>query len=203
MVADLSLAARWFGEAARNGHVGAQVEYGILLFNGHGISKDEAAAADWFTRAALADNPVAQLRLARILADGRGAEANSAEAARWYLIAKARGLDDDYLESWLRRLDAQERDNAQKAADAWTGGRSRAAGRDFPPCRGRAGGQASRVAVYAAALRRRCAGETIGICVYGACCTALAFVRIHCRNTPERIVDTCKSSSGTTTSTRR
>ena len=49
-----------------------QVEYGILLFNGHGVAKDEAAAADWFTRAALADNPVAQLRLARLLADGRG-----------------------------------------------------------------------------------------------------------------------------------
>ena len=66
------LAARWFGEAARNGHVGAQVEYGILLFNGRGVSKDEAAAAAGSPRAANADNPVAQFRLARLFADGRG-----------------------------------------------------------------------------------------------------------------------------------
>ena len=45
VVADEAQAARWFGEAARNGHVGAQVEYAIMLFNGRGVPKDEAVAA--------------------------------------------------------------------------------------------------------------------------------------------------------------
>ena len=66
VVADEAQAARWFGEAARNGHVGAQVEYAILLFNGRGVKKDEAVAARWFSEAANADNPLAQVRLARL-----------------------------------------------------------------------------------------------------------------------------------------
>ena len=69
------------------------------------MTKDEAGAAYWFSRAANADNPAAQLRLARLYADGRGVDANPAEAARWYLIAKDHGLDDDYMEEWMRRLD--------------------------------------------------------------------------------------------------
>jgi TPR repeat protein len=122
VVPDSKLAARWFAEAARNGHVGAQVEYGLLLFNGKGVPKDETAAASWFTRAANADNPAAQIRLARILADGRGVTADPAAAARWYMIAKDHGLNDDYMDSWMRGLDEKTRDEARKAADAWSRG---------------------------------------------------------------------------------
>ena len=119
VVADEAQAARWFGEAARNGHVGAQVEYAILLFNGRGVPKDEAAAAAWFTRAADADNPVAQARLSRLLAEGKGVERNDADAARWYLIAKDRGLDDEFMEDWMKRLDPEIRKAAQAAAHEW------------------------------------------------------------------------------------
>ena len=120
VVADATLAARWFSEAARNGHTGAQVEYGIILFNGTGVAKDEAAAAFWFARAADTDNPAAQLRLARLLAEGRGVDADPAEAARWYLIAKDHGLDDDFMEDWMRRLDPEARAAARSAADTWS-----------------------------------------------------------------------------------
>jgi TPR repeat protein len=119
VVADEAQAARWFGEAARNGHVGAEVEYAILLFNGRGVPKDEAAAVGWFTRAANEDNPVAQVRLARLLAEGTGIEASKAEAARWYLIAKDRGLDDEFMEGWLKRLDPAALKTAREAADLW------------------------------------------------------------------------------------
>ncbi len=120
VVGDEALAARWFSKAARNGHVGAQVEYALLLFNGRGVDKDEAAAAHWFELAANADNPGAQVRLARILSEGLGVPKDEAAAARWYLIAKAHGLEDDFMENWLRRLDARTRDQAAAGAKEWT-----------------------------------------------------------------------------------
>ena len=49
--------------------------------------------------------------LPRLLAEGRGVDANPAEAARWYLIAKDHGLDDDFMEDWMQRLDPQARDD--------------------------------------------------------------------------------------------
>jgi TPR repeat protein len=123
VVADEAQAGRWFAEAAKNGHVGAQVEYAILLFNGRGLPKDEAAAAHWFRLAATADNPAAQVRLARLLAEGRGVPKDDAAAARWYLIAKERGLDDDFLEGWLGRLDKGIREAAAAEAKTWVDAR--------------------------------------------------------------------------------
>jgi TPR repeat protein len=84
------------------------------------VTKDEAGAAAWFTRAAFAGNPLAQLRLARLYADGHGVNASPPEAARWFLIAKDQGLDDDYMDQWLGRLDAKTREDAQAAADRWS-----------------------------------------------------------------------------------
>jgi TPR repeat protein len=89
------------------------------------VPKDEAAAADWFERAASEDNPVAQVRLARLLAEGKGVERSDADAARWYLIAKGHGLDDEFMDGWIERLDEKTRSSAQTAADEWlsSGGR--------------------------------------------------------------------------------
>lgn len=120
VVADEALAARWFGDAARNGHVGAQVEYAIMLFNGRGVPVDETAAARWFEHAANADNPLAQVRLSRLLAEGRGVPANEADAARWYMIARARGVRDEFMDEWLARLDEPALDTAAAAAAHWT-----------------------------------------------------------------------------------
>jgi TPR repeat protein len=119
VVADEVRAAEWFAAAARNGHVGAQVEYAILLFNGRGVPRDEEAAARWFAEAARADNPAAQLRLARLLAEGRGVEVDIAAAARWYLIARGRGLEDDYLDNVLRDMTPEARATAEAAAERW------------------------------------------------------------------------------------
>jgi TPR repeat protein len=125
VVEDEKQAARWFGEAARNGHVGAQVEYAIMLFNGRGVNKNEALAASWFREAADADNPAAQIRLAHLLAEGRGVDKNPAQAARWYMIAKDRGISDDYMDDWLTKLDKTTRDAAAKEAERWISSRLR------------------------------------------------------------------------------
>lgn len=115
-------AARWFGEAAKAGHVPAQIEYAIMLFNGRGGPKDEPRAAGWLRQAALADNPVAQRRFARMLAEGRGVEKNAEEAARWYMIARRRGLQDKFLDTWLLRQDVDILRRAEERANAWPGG---------------------------------------------------------------------------------
>jgi TPR repeat protein len=83
------------------------------------VPKDEAAAAEWFERAASEDNPVAQVRLARLLAEGKGLERSDAEGARWYLIAKGHGLDDEFMDGWIEKLDEATRNSAQAAADEW------------------------------------------------------------------------------------
>lgn len=119
VVADDAHAARWFAQAARAGHVGAQVEYAIMLFNGRGVDKNEARAAEWLRAAATADNPLAQVRLARLLAEGRGVERSSEDAARWYLISKQRGVEDEFMNDWLTRLDKPTLDAAMAAADLW------------------------------------------------------------------------------------
>ena len=121
VAADDAQAARWYAEASKNGHVGAQVEYAILLFNGRGVTKDETLAAAWLQQAAASDNPLAQVRLARLYADGRGVKQDNAQAARWYAIAKAKGFADEYLDTWMDRLDKPARDAARKAADDWLG----------------------------------------------------------------------------------
>lgn len=123
VVADETQAARWFAEAARNGHVGAQVEYAIALFNGRGVTKDEAVAAYWFRQAADADNPAAQVRLARLLSEGRGIDEDPEEAARWYLIAKRRGMEDGFLEEFVKNLDPAILEAATAAADRWRSAR--------------------------------------------------------------------------------
>ena len=46
----------------------AQIEYAIMLFNGDGIAKDEAAAARLFMKAAKTGNPIAANRLAASIA---------------------------------------------------------------------------------------------------------------------------------------
>ena len=128
-------AARWYGEAARNGHVGAQVEYAIILFNGRGVPKDEETAARWLQQAANSDNPLAQTRLARLYAEGRGVKANPEQAARWYQIAKAKGFTDEFMESWMLRQSATTRAKAEAAAERWQAssmGRPRSAGDEEP-----------------------------------------------------------------------
>jgi hypothetical protein len=97
----------------------AQVEYGIALFNGDGVAKDERAAAGWFRKAAVRGNPVAQDRLARVLAEGRGAPANPVEATKWHLISKAHGETDLMLDDFVAKLDAGTRAAGEKAAKPW------------------------------------------------------------------------------------
>ena len=62
---DLEEAARLLGaRGARRATPMSEVEYGIALFNGTGVAKNESAAADYFLKAAQKSNPIGQNRLA-------------------------------------------------------------------------------------------------------------------------------------------
>jgi TPR repeat protein len=102
--------------AALADNTDAQVEYAIALFNGIGVEKNEALAASVLKRAALKGNHVAQNRLANVLAVGRGLPADAVEAIKWHIIAKAGGVSDIPLDTFVAQQTNEVRSAAEKAA---------------------------------------------------------------------------------------
>ena len=113
---DRNKAAQFMKQAAATDLVAAQIEYGIMLFNGDGTAKDEAAAAKLFQKAARIGNPIAANRLARLYATGRGLERNMVEAMKWHLFARQSGLKDEWLDAQLATLTPEERRAAETGA---------------------------------------------------------------------------------------
>lgn len=118
---DMGEAARWMKRAADERVASAEVEYGIMLFNGEGVAKNEAAAARYFLRAAWRNNPVAMNRAARLYAAGRGVDKNLVEAMKWHLLARAVGLNDEWLDGVLGGLNAREKAEVEEAVRAFVG----------------------------------------------------------------------------------
>jgi TPR repeat protein len=116
---DLEEAARLLGAAARAGHTDAEVEFGIALFNGTGVAKNEAAAADYFLKAAKKGSAPGQTRLALMYATGRGIKADPVEAVRWHLIARAGGNNDPYLDDFMRNMKPADRAMGENKAKPW------------------------------------------------------------------------------------
>jgi TPR repeat protein len=65
---------------------------------------------------AFAGNPVGQVRYGRMLAVGVGVAPNPVEAGRWYLLARAAGLDDEWLADFFAGLNEADRNAAIAAA---------------------------------------------------------------------------------------
>jgi TPR repeat protein len=116
---DLREAARLLGAAALAENSDAEIEYGIALFNGTGIAKNEVAAATYLTKAARRGSPIAQNRLALMYAMGRGVKLDPVQAARWHLIARSGGANDLFLEDFLRKMKPEDRAAGEAAAKPW------------------------------------------------------------------------------------
>lgn len=112
---DLSQAAQWMKRAADEHITAAIVELAIMTFNGAGVPKDEAQAAKLFRKAAFRNNPIAMNRLARLEVAGRGVEKNIIEAMKWHLLARAVGLQDEWLDKTLMSLTPAQRDQVEDA----------------------------------------------------------------------------------------
>jgi TPR repeat protein len=112
-------AARLLASAALADNTDAELEFGIVLFNGTGVAKDQAAAAVLLRKAARKGNPVAQNRLANILANGKGLPADPVQAIKWHLIAKAGGDGDVGLDDFMRGQKPEVQAAGEKAAQPW------------------------------------------------------------------------------------
>ncbi len=118
---NLPEAAKWMRRAADDNISAAIVELAIMTFNGTGLEKDEAGAAKLFRKAAWRNNPIAMNRLARLLVAGRGVEKNLTEAMKWHLLARAVGLNDEWLDQTLGTLTPAQRREVDEAVQQFVG----------------------------------------------------------------------------------
>jgi uncharacterized protein len=116
---DAAEAVRLLAAASLADHTDAQLEYGIALFNGTAVAKNEQLGAILLAKAARKGNPVAQNRLANILAVGRGVQANPVQAIKWHIVAKAGGVSDIPLDAYVQSQPPDVRAAGEKAAKPW------------------------------------------------------------------------------------
>jgi TPR repeat protein len=122
-------AARWIEKAADAGHAEAQIEFATTLFKvdappGDAVALEKQKAAEkrgaqMFRSAAEKGYPLAQNRLARCYAYGKGVTESTFEAVTWHLIAKSGGVDDELLETLIKKLSRADRVKAEAAAEEW------------------------------------------------------------------------------------
>lgn len=80
---DYAVAARWFEEAAAQGHAEAQYMLGVAYYAGRGVDQDHRRAVSWFTKAAEQGHSAAQFELGDAFANGRGVAKDAARAVHW------------------------------------------------------------------------------------------------------------------------
>ena len=105
---DIEAAAKWLKTAADQGLIEAEVEFGIMQFNGEGVLANEAEGANYLRRAAGHHNPIAENRLAHLYLDGRGVPKDLVLAEVWNGLAKAAGLSDTSLEAGIGKLSPED-----------------------------------------------------------------------------------------------
>ncbi|MDP6603208.1 MAG: tetratricopeptide repeat protein [Rhodospirillales bacterium] len=92
VVADASIAARWFAAAAAQGHIRARTMLGTLYENGAGVKRDFFKAADLYRLAARRGNDAdAQYALGNLHYNGRGVAHDYDEAFHWFELAANQG----------------------------------------------------------------------------------------------------------------
>jgi glutamate synthase domain-containing protein 2 len=64
---------------------------------------------------------IAMNRLARLLVAGRGVEKNVVEGMKWHLLARAVGLNDEWLDQTLGTLTPSQRQQAEESVRQWVG----------------------------------------------------------------------------------
>jgi TPR repeat protein len=118
---DYKKALAVFRSCAEEGNINAQVNLGVLLREGQGTTKDEAAAIEWFRKAAVRGNAKAQSLLGHTLGIESADPARKVEALTWVMLAADQGeiTAVKSLEELLPNLPPGEKDEARREADSF------------------------------------------------------------------------------------
>ncbi|MBL4845391.1 MAG: SEL1-like repeat protein [Planctomycetes bacterium] len=112
-------AVRWYRRAAADGHhPQALRELGVLVTNGQGVPRDDAAAIQLFRDAIAGGYTKACHDLGMMIEDGRGCEPDSALAAKWYRRGAEAG-DMACMETLGVSLAMQPDDESHKKGAQW------------------------------------------------------------------------------------
>ncbi len=112
--------ARLYRQAALSGNAAAQADYGLLLYQGRGVVKDNQEAAEWFGKAAKGGDKEGMFLYAVVLAQGVGVSKNVEDAYYWILKSGGDG-DFNYFQE---RLDLKQ--EMEQKVDPSTLARARA-----------------------------------------------------------------------------
>ncbi len=77
-------ACEWYGKAAAQGNVDAQVNLGLMYARGRGVQQDYARAREWFEKAAAQGDAVAQINMGVLYDNGHGVRQDKAAAREWF-----------------------------------------------------------------------------------------------------------------------
>jgi uncharacterized protein len=117
--ANLTLAARRYGEAAAQGLMPAQYRLARLYEEGRGVRKDLDEAARWYRKAADQTDPAAQLRLGILLSPGNGTRTDVVEAHMWLNLSASRWKNEALrVEAAARRAALETQMTEAQISDA-------------------------------------------------------------------------------------
>ena len=85
---DAAEAAKWYRQAADQGHAQAQANLGFMYATGQGVEQNDTQAANWYRRAANQDDAQAQYNLALRYARGQGTPLDYGQAYMWISLAE-------------------------------------------------------------------------------------------------------------------
>jgi len=88
---DYETAMQKWRPLAEDGNTSAQVNMGVMYFEGLGVARDYEEALKWYKMAALKGHAEAEYNLGVAYAQGRGTQQDQREALRWYRQSAERG----------------------------------------------------------------------------------------------------------------
>tara|TARA_R110002020_G_scaffold55477_1_gene153847 strand:+ start:1130 stop:2221 length:1092 start_codon:yes stop_codon:yes gene_type:complete len=95
-------AAKWYRDAAEQGHAVAQDKIGNMYYHGEGVSRDRDKAAEWFRQSAENGNSSAQYRFGLMYYFGENVTKDIDKATYWF--RKAAGQGNAEAQQALQRL---------------------------------------------------------------------------------------------------
>lgn len=90
---DYREAFKWFTKAAEQAHAGAQLNLGLMYYNGEGVPQDYKEAARWLTKSAEQGRADAQAYLSTMYYIGQGVPEDYVQAYKWCNLAAAQGFE--------------------------------------------------------------------------------------------------------------